>query len=141
MTARSKKINFFSQEEMNRGWKYLGVGVLTFLFDLFLLFIFVEFLLMREFIAAGISFSLMTTLNYLLNRLFAFAGSDTGLKEGYSFFILFAVLGVLVTSSLMYLSVDILGLGYLLPRILIAVVVSISTYFLNYYFTFKLHKR
>ncbi len=140
MTQEIKKINFFSQEEMNRGWKYLAVGLITFLLDLLLLFLFVEYLFIREFIAAGISFLLMVTLNYVLNRRFAFAGTETGIKQGYPFFTLFAVLGALVTSGLMYLCVDYLDLNYFASRIPIALFVSISTYFLNYFFTFKLNK-
>ena len=140
MKPQTRKVNFFSQEEMNRGWKYLAVGLFTFLLDLTLLYFFVEFLSVREFLAAGISFGLMTTLNYLLNRRFAFSGTDTELKKGYIFFIFFAVLGVITTSGLMFLSVDLWGFGYLIPRIIIAVFVSISTYFLNYFFTFNLNR-
>ncbi len=139
MEYKKRKINFFSQEEMNRGWKYLGVGIITFLLDLLLLFIFVEFLFLREFLAAGVSFSLMTTLNYLLNRKYAFAGSEIQLKKGYLFFIFFAVLGVLTTSICMFLAVDVWTFHYLVSRVIIAVFVSIGTYFLNYYFTFKLN--
>jgi len=141
VTSRSEKINFFSQEEMNRGWKYLGVGLVTFLLDLVVLFLLVEFLFVREFIAAGISFFLMTSLNYALNRNFAFAGSDTGVTKGYSFFLLFSIIGIVVTAALMYLLVDVFTINYFMARIPIGIFVSISLYFLNYFFTFNLHKR
>jgi len=135
------KINFFAKEERKRGWRYLMVGTFTFAIDLILLYILVEFGGMREFISAGIAFAIVTTLNYLLNRKFAFSGTQTNLVKGFRYFILFALGGVLVISGLMYLAVDVWELNYIISRWVIAVIVGIITYFFNYFFTFKLHER
>lgn len=117
--------------------KYLSVGVSTFLFDLTLLFIFIDFLGMHHVVAAGVAFLIAVSCNFLISRRFVFKGTARPPGKSYAAFIVIAGSGLLFVSGLMYVSVDILGLHYLVSRVLIAGVVGMWNYLMNLYLNFK----
>lgn len=124
-----------------RALKYFSVGASTFLFDLLLLFIFVDYFGMGEVGAAGIAFLIAVTINYFISRKFVFAETERKAMSGYMIFIGFAGLGFVAVTSLMYLCVEVLEYNYLVSRIIIAAFVGIWNYLNNLYFNFKVHKK
>lgn len=126
-----------TSKALTRFLKSTSVGVSTFLFDLLLLFIFIDVFAIHHVLAAGIAFLIAVSINYLISRRFVFPGSERSAATTYVFFLGIAGMGFLLVTSLMYLCVDILGLHYVVSRVVIAAVVGCWNYFLNLYWNFK----
>jgi len=122
---------------MKRFVSYASVGVSTFLFDLFLLFVLIDFFHVQHILATGMAFLIAVSFNFLISRKVVFKGTERPPGKSYVAFILIAGMGLVFVTGLMYVAVDILGIYYLLSRILIAGVVGMWNYLLNLYVNFK----
>lgn len=111
--------------------------MVTFLFDLALLFLFIDVLHIYYLLAAGTAFIIATSINYIISRHHIFPGSARPAHHAYLFFLLIGGVGLLLITTLMYLCVDILQLHYLVSRVLIAGVVGWWNYLMNLYVNFK----
>jgi putative flippase GtrA len=121
-----------------RFFKYSTIGGGTFLFDLGLLFLFTDVLGFNYVLAAGVSFLIAVSCNYLLSRKFVFNETTRGLKEGYVYFIAIALSGLALVTGSMYVLVEFLGAHYLVARVLVAGVTGIWNYTINLLFNFKI---
>lgn len=122
---------------ITRFCKYSSVGVSTFLFDLALLYVLVEFFQMQYLIATGAAFVVAITINYSLSRLFVFSETVRPLQSGYIIFLLIAGMGLVWVTGLMYLFVGIFGAPLLISRIVVAGIVGMWNYIMNLYINFK----
>jgi putative flippase GtrA len=116
-------------------YSFIGAG--TFAFDLFLLFLFTDIMGMNYLVAVGIAFLIAVSINYILSRQFVFKGTTRGHSEGYSYFIIIAILGLVLVTGSMYVLVELLGVYYLVARVLIACLTGIWNYLMNLFFNFK----
>lgn len=117
--------------------RYASVGISTFLFDLLLLFAFIDGLGMHHAFAAALAFLIAVTLNFLVSRRFVFAGTERTAGRSYASFLLIAGTGMLAVAGLMHVAVDLLALPVLASRVAIAGVVGVFTYLMNLYLNFK----
>ncbi len=122
---------------LQRFFKYTSVGVSTFLLDLALLFVLTDACNINYVLSAGISFLLAVSINYFLSRRFVFQGSVRDVQSGYFFFIGIALVGLLFVTVGMYLLVSVVGMYYLLARVLVAVFTGFWNYLMNLFFNFK----
>ncbi len=122
---------------LNRFLRYSVIGFSTFLFDLFLLYLFTEFGRMNPVVAAGVAFLIAVTLNYFLSRHYVFPETERGVTSGYYWFIIIALVGMVAVTGLMFVFVQILQWHYLLSRIGIAAIVGIWNYGMNLFLNFK----
>ncbi len=118
--------------------KYLFAAGGTFLLDLTLLYIFVEFFDIQYAVAAACSFSVAVFCNYIITRRFVFTETTRGFLSGGLYFFLIAFIALIAITSSLILLVEILHWNYFLARIAIASVVGTSGYVLNLLFNFKL---
>ncbi len=114
--------------------KYSAVGVSTFAFDLVLLFVLTDFLHIQYIVSTGIAFILAVSVNYFLSRALVFKGTLRSVHAGYAIFIIIAASGLLIVTGSMFVLV---GLNYLVSRVLIAGIVGVWNYLLNLYVNFK----
>ena len=121
--------------------KYCLVGATTSSMEVLLLFLLVQFASLYYLIATAFAFVLSDSLGFALNFKWGFKESKTGALRGYNFFILFSCLALTLTLLLMKFFVDIIGLHYILSRIIILVFTGLLCFSLNYIITFKLHHR
>lgn len=121
--------------------KYAGVGVSTFVFDLAMLYALVHFAGITYLIATPCAFLFAVSCNYAVSRTLVFRGTDRGWNEGYAYFILIALLGAGVTTGLVATLVSLLGVYYLVARVLVAGVVGMGNYIANLYFNFSVAGR
>jgi len=112
----------------------------TLMIDILLLFAFVEFLEIFYLIAAAMSFTISTSINYFINRNWGFKGTLTSALRGYTLFLLFSILGILLTVFLMWFTVEKIGLYYLIARIIVAIIEGTLTFIVNSIYTFKMPK-
>ena len=122
---------------LKRFLHYSLIGFGTFIFDLILLTALKELAHINPVWAAGGSFLVAVSINYLLSRRFVFVGATRGHKDGYSYFLLIAGVGLLLVTAGMYILVQVLGVYFILARVLIAALTGIWNYSMNLFFNFK----
>jgi putative flippase GtrA len=117
--------------------KYSSVGVSTFLFDLFLLYVFIDFFQIYYVTATPIAFGIAVSINYFISRRFVFKGTLRSVHAGYGVFILIALTGMAAVTGLMYVLVDKFHMHYMPARVMTAGLVGIWNYLMNLYVNFK----
>ncbi len=120
-----------------RFFKYWLTGSSTFLLDLLLLFIFVDYFEASYVSAASASFLIAVSVNYFISRHFVFKGTLRSVGRGYVNFILIALAGLIIIAVGMYVLTSILAVHYLLARITIAGMTGLWNYLMNLYVNFK----
>ncbi len=110
----------------------------TLLIDMLLLFILVEYFNIIYYVAAGMSFTVSTSINYFISRNWGFKGTLTGFFKGYGLFLVFSIFGISLTVFLMWVFVDLVGIYYIISRVIVAVIEGTMTFFVNSLFTFKM---
>jgi putative flippase GtrA len=123
--------------KIQRFIKYSSIGVSTFLFDLCLLWIFIEVLKINYLIAAGVAFLIAVSINYVLSRRYVFRGTLRSVGAGYLNFLIIAGFGLLLVVGGMYVLVEFLALTAFLARVVIAAVTGLWNYLMNLYVNFK----
>lgn len=121
--------------------RYTAIGVSTFAFDLVLLWLFIDTLGVHYLTATAVAFLLAVSLNYVLSRRWVFRHSKRGLAFGYIYFIKFALIGLALTTGLMWVLVENTDLAVLVVRVLIAGLVGMGNYLANLYLNFKVAGR
>lgn len=112
----------------------------TLLIDILLLAFFVEILAIYYLVAAGLSFTISTSANYLINREWGFKGTVTSLLKGYSMFLVFSVFGIGLTVFLMWVFVDLFMFYYLIARVIVAIIEGSLTFYVSNKYTFEMPK-
>jgi len=127
-------------------FRYTMVGGIAFLVDFLVLF------LCKEFILSGIPFSLYfstaagflagLTVNYILCLKFVFLSvknTNLGSKtKDKALFMIIGIVGLGMNELGMFISVDLLGIHYLIAKIIIAGIVMMWNYLARKYFIFNL---
>ena len=121
--------------------KYCVVGFTTSSLEVLLLYLLVQYIAVYYIIATALAFVLSDSLGFALNFKWGFKESKTGTLRGYNLFILFSILALVVTLLLMKLFVDVIGVHYILSRIIILAFTGMCTFTLNYLITFKMAHR
>jgi len=125
------------QKGLVRFLKYSSVGVSTFLFDLFLLYLLIDHVKLYYPIATAAAFGIAVSINYVLSRHFVFKGTLRSAHAGYGIFILIASAGLFAVTGLMVVFVEVLHMNYIPSRIIIAAMVGMWNYLMNLYVNFK----
>ncbi|MGH8552408.1 MAG: GtrA family protein, partial [Methylococcales bacterium] len=79
---------------LKRFVKYTSVGFSTFLFDLLLLFIFIDLLFWNYVVATAVAFLIAVSVNYYISRRYVFHGTLREIHSGYVLFIAIALIGL-----------------------------------------------
>ena len=117
---REKTTNTFIQF-----FRYIFVGGFAFLADAFTLWLCEKFV--HYMIAAAIAFIVGLAANYVLSVCFVFSESEK-VSNKVKEFIVYAVIGIiglLLTEAIMYLCTDVIGMYFLLSKIIAAVIVLV----------------
>jgi putative flippase GtrA len=112
------------------------VSCAAFLFDLLLLWAFVEFLDMDKLVAAAIAFVIAVTLHYVFARSWIFKGTERKVASGYVYFLINAVVGLVLTILLFWAFMQ-LGLHYVIARVVASVFAGLTIFVLNAVLNFK----
>jgi len=126
---------------MNKGLtrflKYTSVGVSTFLFDLFLLYLLTDYFKIHYALATPLAFGIAVSINYFISRRFVFKGTLRSIHAGYGVFLAIAGTGMAAVTGLMVVFVEVFHMEYLPARVIIAGLVGLWNYFMNLYVNFK----
>lgn len=117
--------------------KYASVGGSTFVLDLSLLYLLIDYCQVHYLYATPAAFAVAVSVNYFISRRFVFKGTLRSVHAGYGIFLLIAFVGMGAVTGLMAVFVEILKMHYLPSRIIIAGIVGIWNYLMNLYVNFK----
>ena len=129
---------FAQKPGLYRFGKYSVVGITTFALDLALLILFTDYFGINPVPAAGTTFLIAITVNYLLSRRYVFHETAKSHLSTYVVFTLLGIGGLILVMSLMHFATTILKWHYVESRILIAGIVGILNYLLNLYVNFDI---
>ena len=122
--------------------RYGIVGVIAFLVDYGLLWVLTEWVGLHYLVSAAIAFSVAFLCNYLLSIGFVFGLSrDDGPWKNLASFLLIAVIGLGLNELIMYACSDLLGLHYLLSKIVATVIVFFWNFLARRYLVVRTQKR
>lgn len=123
-----------------RFFRYASFGMVTFAFDLVLLWLFIQVFEVPYLYATAIAFLIALSVNYFLSRRFVFKGTNRPVGKGYMYFIAVAILGAAVTTFCMWLLSNYTDLHFTIARTLIAAVIGLVGYIANLFLNFKVAK-
>lgn len=126
-----------SFRSIRRFFSYSLVGGSTFAFDLALLYVLTEFAGIPYTLSTPLAFLIAVSINYFVSRKFVFHKTERTLPRGYTYFIGAALLGALLITGAVSLMTTILGMSYLLARVLVACIVGVGNYLFNLYVNFN----
>lgn len=117
--------------------KYTLVGTVGLMIDIGWLYVFIEFLAWPLLTATTLAFLLSTTVGFVLHKWWTFHNHSKHYRELYLKFFLVSVVGLALTNGFMYIFVALLGLWYILAKILTALLILAWSFLSNKYWTFK----
>ena len=110
-------------------FKFSIVGVICFIVDFAVLYVLKEFVHLHVLLAAGISFSVSVILNYILSIYFVFdVDRQKNKKRNFILFVVFSVIGLVLTELLMKLGIDVLNVNYMLVKVGATVIVMVYNF-------------
>jgi putative flippase GtrA len=112
------------------------VSCFCFAFDLLLLWGLVR-LGWGKLEAATLGFVAANTLHYGLGRTWIFRGTGRGVKAGYAFFLINAIVGLIVTMALYAAFLHYTPLNYIVARVLVSVFAGLTVFVLNAVLNFR----
>lgn len=117
---REKTTNVFIQF-----FRYIFVGGFAFVADAATLWLCEKF--MHYMIAAAIAFVVGLAVNYILSVCFVFSETEQVKSKAKEFIVygVIGVIGLLITEAIMYICTDIIGMYFLLSKIIAAVIVLV----------------
>ncbi len=119
--------------------KYGIVGVLGLLVDMGVFYIMNKKLNINYVFSNIISSSLAVIHNFVLNSYFTFKMTDKKLNRFFRFYLI-ALGGMVISTGLLVLFIDILGIENMLAKFISILLVAFIQYFLNKNFTFRSKK-
>lgn len=109
--------------------KFSGVGTLCFLIDFACLYALREFAGVDVLIASGIAFTVSVVVNYCLSVRFVFAVDESKNKvRNFVLFIVFSVIGLILTEIIMAVGTNLLTWNYLLVKVISTVIVMVFNF-------------
>lgn len=105
-------------------FRYVFVGGLAFIVDFFFLYFFSDICGIYYLISAILSFIISVLVNYILSTKWVFNQDNIDNKVlEFNLFILISTIGLIFTEILLYFFTDILGIYYLVSKVISAVIV------------------
>ena len=105
-------------------FRYVFVGGTAFIVDFFFLYFFSDICGIYYLISAVLSFIISVLVNYIMSTRWVFNQDNIGNKVlEFNLFILISTIGLVFTEILLYFFTDIVGLYYLVSKIIASIIV------------------
>ena len=123
------KLNNKKRKLLLQIFKFLFVGGLAFLIDYISLIICKEVFNLSTLLASAIAFTISVIVNYILSVTWVFEVDETkSKKQNFIIFIVFSILGLIITEIIMYLGSDVLKISYLIVKIVATAIVMVFNF-------------
>lgn len=118
--------------------KFGGVGILCFVIDFATLSFLHEILSADVLLSSALAFSVSVIVNYLLSIRFVFTVAQKNKKSrNFILFVIFSVIGLMLTEGLMHFGVNICSFNYMFVKIVATGVVMIFNFVTRKHFLEK----
>lgn len=98
--------------------KFGAVGFLCFFIDYGFMVLFTEGLHLHYLLSSGMSFTISVIVNYVLSMKYVFQGKeDTSKTAEFLIFVILSVMGLGINQLVMWITVDKLGIFYMISKI------------------------
>lgn len=105
------------------------VGGLAFLIDYIVLIICKEVFNLNVLLSAAIAFTISVVANYILSIKWVFdVNKENSSKKNFILFIVFSIIGLIITELIMWFGTDILNISYLIIKIIATIIVMIFNF-------------
>ncbi|MFC1599715.1 glycosyltransferase [Patescibacteria group bacterium] len=121
--------------------KYCVVGTSGTFVDFASLYVMVEYFGLNVYIGATLAFLLAVVNNFTFNKIWTFKNKDKALRKQFIKFLLVSCVGLCITLSFMFIYVNLIGIWYMLAKILTAPFVLTWNFLANKYWTFRANER
>lgn len=110
-------------------FKFIMVGGLAFVIDYLTLIICKEVFHLNVLVSAAIAFTVSVIFNYILSIKWVFdVDKSKSEKKNFIIFIVFSIIGLLLTELIMWIGTDILKVNYLLVKIIATAIVMVFNF-------------
>lgn len=110
-------------------FKFVMVGGLAFVIDYLTLIICKEVFHLNVLVSAAIAFTVSVIFNYILSIKWVFdVDKSKSEKKNFIIFIVFSIIGLLLTELIMWVGTDILKVNYLLVKIIATAIVMVFNF-------------
>lgn len=116
--------------------KYGIVGLLGTFIHFGILLILVELFLIHPVLSSSIGFIVVVVISYFLNKKWTFQSENGGYNEFIKYLIV-SCSGLVINTVIMYCSVNIFQFEYFVGQLIVTIVIPLSNYTLNSFWTFK----
>lgn len=125
------------QNILQRFGRFLTVTAVSLPAELLLIWVLIEKANLHYTISLGIAFLAILSIRYGLLRKLAFYNTTRGLAPGYIYYLCIAIGGTAVIAGGSYTLVEIFNINPLLARLLLGMVVGLTTFAINLQYNFK----
>ncbi len=123
------KLNNKKRKLLLQIFKFLFVGGLAFLIDYISLIICKEVFNLSTLLASAIAFTISVIVNYILSVTWVFEVDETkSKKQNFIIFIIFSIIGLILTEIIMYVGSDVLKISYLIVKIVATAIVMVFNF-------------
>lgn len=116
---------------------YLFISIIATVYDLALLFIFTEFIGINYLISATISYCIGIIVGYIGQKTITFKDKDKRIAKQFGLFAFISLIGLLINLGVLKLCVDVIGLHYMIGKVIAIGVGFVWNYTANKKITFK----
>lgn len=109
-------------------FKFGIVGILCFFIDYGILIALTEIVGVNYLLSSAISFSISVIVNYILSLSFVFDTEKGNNLKNFSLFIVLSVIGLGINQLLMWIGVEILGIYYMISKIIATGIVMLYNF-------------
>lgn len=127
----------FSRHAANLLARNTVVSCGVFAFDIALLWGLVAQLGMEKISAAALAFIAANSIHYALGRTWIFQGTERHVATGYVYFLVNALVGLVITLALFAAMIRWTAINYLVARVLVSVVAGLTVFLLNAILNFR----
>ena len=109
--------------------KFGFVGGIAFVIDYLTLVFCKEILNINVFISAAIAFTVSVIFNYIASIKWVFdVNQEKSKSQNFVLFIVFSIIGLLLTELIMWIGVDIINISYLIVKIVATAIVMVFNF-------------
>ena len=113
------------------------VSCIVFAFDLALLWLMVQAAGLDTLLAAALAFIAANAVHYAFGRTWIFKGTERGVASGFVYFLINAVIGLVLTMALFAAFLEFTSINYLVARTIVSLIAGLAVFYLNAALNFR----